>query len=65
METIKEILLLDQQETLEEHKQSAYLREKIEQLSESKDGETQLRELMRLRDIIIYSKMSYRSEAMG
>ena len=43
IEANKEILLLDQQETLEKHKQSAYLREKVEQLSESEDEKTQLR----------------------
>ncbi len=51
------------QQTLEKHKQSPYLREKIEQLLES--DEKQLRELMRLRDMMIESKKGYGSEAMG
>ncbi len=51
------------QQTLEKHKQSPYLREKIEQLLES--DEKQLRELMKLRDLMINSKMGYGSEAMG
>ncbi len=53
------------QESLERHKQSAYLKEKIEQLSGSEDGERQLRELMRLRDLMIRWKMGQGSEAMG
>ncbi len=51
------------QQTLERHKQSAYLREKIEQLLES--DEKPLRELMKLRDMMIESKKGYGSEAMG
>ncbi len=51
------------QQTLEKHKQSPYLREKMEQLLES--DEKQLRELMRLRDLMIHSKKGYGSEAMG
>ncbi len=51
------------QETLEKHKQSAYLREKMEQLLES--DEKQLRELMRLRDLMIQLKRGYGGQAMG
>ena len=51
------------QQTLERHRQSAYLREKMEQLLGS--DEKQLRELMRLRDMMIHLKNGYGSEAMG
>jgi hypothetical protein len=37
----------------------------MEQLSESEEGEKQLRELMRLRDIMINSKKGYGGQAMG
>ncbi len=50
------------QQTLEKHKQSPYLREKMEQLLES--DEKQLRELMRLRDMI-ESKKGYGGQAMS
>lgn len=53
------------QETLERHKQSAYLREKMKRLPESEDGERQLRGLMRLRDLMIHSKMGYGSQVTG
>ncbi len=56
------------QETLEKHKQSPYLREKIEQLSESEseERERQLRELVRLRDMMIHSKkLGYGGQAMA
>ncbi len=53
------------QESLERHKQSAYLKEKMDQLSESEDGERQLQELIGLRDLMICWKMGQGSEAMG
>ena len=51
------------QQTLERHKQSPYLREKMEQLLES--DEKQLRELMRLRDMMINLKSGYGGQAMS
>ncbi len=51
------------QQALERHKQSPYLKEKIEQLLESE--EKQLRELMRLRDMMINSKKGYGGQAMA
>lgn len=53
------------QETLEKHERSPYLREKMGRLSESEEGERQLRGLMRLRDLMIQTKMGYGSQATG
>ncbi len=53
------------QKTLDKHRQSAYLREKMERLLESEDGERQLRGLMRLRDLMIQTKMGYGSQVTG
>lgn len=68
LEEEKEVQRLRQeiqwQEALEKHKQSPYLREQMEQLLES--DEKQLRELMRLRDMMINSKKSgYGGQAMA
>ncbi len=51
------------QEILEKHRQSPYLREQMEQLLES--DEKQLRELMRLRDLMIHLKKGYGGQAMS
>ncbi len=51
------------QQNLEKHKQSPYLREKMEQLLES--DEKQLRELMRLREMMIELKKGYGGQAMA
>jgi len=50
---------------MENHRQSAYLGEKMEQLSESEDAERRLRGLMQLRDLMVHTKMGYGSEALG
>jgi len=67
LEEEKEVQRLRQeikwQQTLEKHKQSAYLREKMEQLLET--DEKQLRELMKLRDMMIHSKKGYGGQAMA
>lgn len=53
------------QETLENHERSPYLREKMGRLLESEEGERQLRGLMRLRDLMIQTKMGYGSQVTG